>query len=108
MLISLGIGIDRPVYLDVFASRIKSVDTSARVDEKLRTSLGVTVETEGSAKDIKVTVKALDGKVLKEESLNGLSGDWDLDGELWWPVNEGKQVLYEVKVELSESVSSAP
>lgn len=97
-------GIDRPVHLHLFTSGISSVNTSARVDAELRTSLAVQVDVEGSGQ-INVTVTSPDGLVLKDERIQG-KAEWDLKAELWWPVNEGKQTLYEVKVELYSSVSS--
>lgn len=97
-------GIDRPVHLHLFTSGISSVNTSARVDAELRTSLAVQVDVEGSGQ-INVTVTSPDCLVLKDERIQG-KVEWDLKAELWWPVNEGKQTLYEVKVELYSSVSS--
>lgn len=97
----LGMGPDRPVHLNLFTSRLKSIQAAARVDENLKTSLVVSADIQGPAKDWQVS---LDGKVLG----TGQSGDkveYDVDAKLWWPVNEGSQTRYTVQVDLLSSVS---
>ena len=56
-------------------------------------------------------------KVIKSEQTTTVKSDvtlgaveWDLgeEVELWWPVREGKQTRYQVKVELLSEVSDAP
>jgi beta-mannosidase len=97
-------GLDRPVYLNLYQARIKTLHTAARVDEHLRTSLSVSVEVEGRAEEIHVRVIGPDGQEHVNERLDGATKAWDFDAELWWPVNEGRQALYDVEVDLRQSV----
>lgn len=98
-------GIDRPVSFLIYESRIKSVQTSAPVGEDSSTSLAVEVETEGYYTDIRVKVFDKDGRAILNESIPSGEGEWDVVADLWWPVNEGRQVLYDVVVDLYNSVS---
>ena len=51
-------------------------------------------------------IKTQDTKAIKSEITIG-AVEWDLgdEVELWWPVREGKQTRYQVKVELLSEVS---
>ena len=56
-------GPDRPIHLHLYSSRIKDVQTCARVDEQLKKSLKVEIETEGREKAVRVELSSLDGNV---------------------------------------------
>ena len=96
-------GPDRDITVKVYESRLKEVQTSAKVDENLNCSLGVDVLVEGEADEWEITLIKEDGTVVKEEKANG-KVDWEVDAELWWPVGEGAPTRYTVKVELLDKV----
>jgi beta-mannosidase len=98
-------GIDRPITLLLYESRLKSVNTAARVDDNLSTSFMVEVDVDGLYTDIRVKVVDPDGHAILHECMPTGTGEWDLAAELWWPVNEGAQVLYDVVVDLYNGVS---
>lgn len=102
-----GIGIDRPVYLQLYKSRIAVVHTAARVDENLITSLALSVKVDGESSHVHVRVISPNGTVTINERLVNMMAEWRFDAELWWPVNEGPQNLYTVIVELFENVRTA-
>ena len=102
--LTVGIGIDRPVYLQLYKTRIKSLDTAARVDASLSTSLDIRIKADGRPSYAQVTVSGPDGKELINERLTDMKGNWNINFDLWWPVNEGPQNLYAVVVDLYENV----
>jgi hypothetical protein len=98
-------GPDRDITIKVYDSRLKSVQTSAKVDEKLQCRLGVDVEVEGSADEWEITLIKEDGTVVTKERAKG-KVDWEVkDADLWWPVGEGSPTRYTVKVILLDKAS---
>ena len=107
----LCMGPDRAVHLRMWKSRLKEVRTIAKVDEALRTVLRVKMDVEGGKGcSRRVVVCGEDEKVVKEWQTGEDVVEEDLSGkvELWWPVGQGRQTRYTVKVELLDDVSSHP
>ena len=99
------------------------VHTAARVDEDLKRSLKVEVESCGPDKTLKVELLSEDGQMIRcQDGFKGKTSsaaetgavtiaavDWGLGDvvDLWWPVREGKQTRYTVKVNLVSEVRLA-
>ena len=99
-------GPDREITIKVYESRLKEVQTSAKVDEQLHCRLGVDVEVEGAADEWEITLLKEDDTVVKKERAKG-KVDWEVkDSDLWWPVGEGSPSRYKVKVDLLDKVSN--
>lgn len=97
-------GPDRDITLRVYESRLKDVQTSAKVDEALKCSLGVDVEVEGSAVEWEISLIKEDGTVVNKQRTTK-KVEWEVeDAELWWSVGEGKPTRYTVKVDLLDNV----
>ena len=96
-------GPDRDITVKVYESRLKEVQTSAKVDENLNCSLGVDVQVDGEADEWEITLIKEDGTEVKNEKVKG-KVDWRVDAELWWPVGEGVPTRYTVKVDLLDKV----
>lgn len=99
-------GPDRDITVRVYESRLKTVHTSAKVDENLKCSLGVEVEVEGDAKEWEVSLISEDGTVINKQKTSDAKIDWKLENiDLWWSVGEGKPTRYTIKVDLFDKVS---
>jgi len=96
-------GPDREITVRVYESKLKEVQTSARVDEGLKCKLGVDVQVEGGADEWDIILSQEDGTVLRKERARG-KVVWDVDAKLWWPVGEGSPTRYTVKIDLLDKV----
>ena len=99
------IGPDRPIHLRLYNSRLRSVTTAARVDERLNKTLAVKAEVEGGGR---VRVRLLDGeRVVREEVGKGSPVQWEaLEVGLWWSVGKGEAKRYELRVDLLGEVGA--
>ena len=95
------VGPDRPIHLRLFNSRLGRVTTLATVNDNLDRLLKVDAELDGGEGcQVVVTLKKLDGTVIKSHHEGKV--DWKLgrEVELWWPLGHGEPIRHEVVVEL--------
>lgn len=97
----------RPVYIEVYESRISDLQVDTEIPESLDSAkLTVSVATEGPASKVTVQV-SLAGKEVASKSVEVKDGvavaELNVDKpELWYPVRYGGQPLYTVKATLSD------
>ncbi|KAK8100630.1 Beta-mannosidase B [Apiospora kogelbergensis] len=91
----------RPVYLEVYSSRLLDFWLDVDVEESLKTAT-VTAHTsiEGTAGRIRFDV-VLHGHTVAAQEVDGTNATFLIhDPELWYPARYGKQPLYTVKATL--------
>ncbi|ESK97613.1 glycoside hydrolase family 2 protein [Moniliophthora roreri MCA 2997] len=102
----------RPVSLQVYHNRVAEVDVRSKVSPKLEVQMSVELKfQENAAGTASVTLKSPDGSVVASDSHISMGGGPCLvsfffgpgEVELWYPVGYGKQPLYTVEVEISDT-----
>ncbi|KAJ9150409.1 Beta-mannosidase B 2 [Pleurostoma richardsiae] len=95
----------RPVYLELFESRLSDLSFDITVDPSLKTASVVAyATTEGGADKVRFDI-SLDGQAVASETVGVTSSSASVtfhisNPSLWYPVRYGKQPLYAVKATL--------
>lgn len=106
----------RPISLETYTYRFEDVrvDSDLKGPEYKKATLQAKVQLAPSSAstdglEMKAVLKSSEGKVIKETKLGMKETlDWTFDGgevESWWPINYGKQPLYQLHIVLSDKVS---
>ncbi len=104
-------GPSKPVYLEMYNSRISDLSFSTAVSENLDLAeVLVSGVIEGTAEAIKFEI-ALDGQILDKRTVlceNGVAktGFTVQTPQLWWPFTHGKQPLYTLRAILLDAVDT--
>lgn len=112
----MSMGPDRPLYLHLASLKIEEVDIRAQVDKELKPSLELDIQFAGKSTGnttVEISLRNLQGNDVKREvkDVQGKTGKdvirWDLANkvDLWWPIREGPQTLYDLEVILRDVVS---
>jgi len=105
----------RPVLIEQYNTKFQDVKILAQVNPELQASVTVELALQGAKEDslaIRIELLAASGKVVC-----GFAGLYEKsktmrlhikEPELWWPIGMGKQVLYTVRLTLSNQSVSEP
>lgn len=114
--ILMTVGPWQPITLETYTARITDLDIRAIVSEDLSAKLDVTFSlSEHAGKTAKVALKNLEGALLIGQSNIKITSTetqvhFGLSPEtfdLWYPVGYGKQPLYTVEVQVTDSVNGS-